>query len=408
MGAGTVSGGEEKPWIGPLAGLRVIDLTRILAGPFASQILGDLGADVIKIEPPGGDETRRFSPHREGESHYFVSINRSKRGMVVDLKHPEGVDVVRRLVADADILIENYRPGVLDRLGLGYSALSAFNPRLIYCAISGFGLTGPLRDRPSFDIVTQALTGVLSVNGIAGEPPVKLGLPLGDMVGGVFGPIGILAAVAERERTGRGRLVDVSLFDGLLGMLGYLAQLAFFTHTDPKPVGTRHPNIAPYGSYPTSDGQIVIACLTDAFWNAFSVAIERPELQYDPRFKTVTDRRNATDALDPLIEAFTRSRTTAQMQEILDRHDVPNAPVLGVQAAMNQPHALARGMLDEVTHSTLGAIPVVGRPIKFPGMVQSKLRPPPTLGEHTAEILRDDLGLNAEQIADLIRVGAVR
>jgi crotonobetainyl-CoA:carnitine CoA-transferase CaiB-like acyl-CoA transferase len=395
-------------WDGPLAGLRVIDLTRVLAGPFASQILGDLGADVIKIEPPGGDETRKFPPHRDGESHYFVSVNRSKRGMVVDLKVPAGADVVRRLAADADILIENFRPGVMDRLGLGHAALSALNPRLIYCAISGFGMTGPLRDRPSFDIVTQALTGVLSVNGAANQPPVKLGLPLGDMVGGVFGPIGILAAVAERERTGRGRLIDVSLFDGLLGMLGYLAQLAFFTGTDPKPVGTRHPNIAPYGSYPTRDGQIIIACLTDGFWSALCAAIGRPELQDDPRFRTLTDRRNSVDDLDPMIEEFTRYRTMAEVQDILNRHDVPNAPVLGIRAAIGHPHAAARDMLDEVTHSSLGAIPVVGRPIKFPGMTQSKLRAPPTLGEHTVEILRENLAMDDEQIAQLTRTGAVQ
>ena len=406
--SGTSNCGADRSWNGPLTGLCVIDLTRVLAGPFASQILGDLGADVIKIEPPGGDDTRKFSPHRDGESHYFVSINRSKRGMVVDLKVPAGVDVVRRLVADADILIENFRPGVLDRLGLGYAALSATNPRLIYCAISGFGMTGPLRDRPSFDIVTQALTGVMSVNGAAGEPPVKLGLPLGDMVGGIFGPIGILAAVAERERTGRGRLIDVSLFDGMLGMLGYLAQMVFFTGTDPKPVGTRHPNIAPYGSFPTRDGQIIIACLTDGFWKGLCAAIERPELQSDPRFRTVTNRRSNADVLDPIIEGFTGCRTMAEIQDILNRHDVPNAPVLGIQAAMSHPHAVARGMLDEVAHSTLGTIPVVGRPIKFPGMTQNKLRAPPTLGEHTAEILRENLGMSDQQISQLIRSGAVQ
>lgn len=398
----------ETQWPGPLAGLRVIDLTRILAGPFASQILGDLGADVIKIEPPDGDETRNFGPHLEGESHYFLSINRSKRGMVVDLKCPEGIEIVRRLVKDADILIENYRPGVLDRLGLGYEILSAINPRLIYCAISGFGLTGPLRDRPSFDIVTQALTGALSINGIAGQPPVKLGLPLGDLVGGIFGPIGILAAVEERHRTGRGRLIDVALFDGLLGMLGYLAQLAIFTGKDPQPVGTRHPNIAPYGSYPTRDGQIIIACLTEGFWGALCAAIERPDLLQDPRFKTVSDRRRASAVLDPQIEAFTQSRTMAEMQEILDRYDVPNAPVLGIHAALSHPHTAVREMLVEIDHHKLGAISVVGRPIKFPGMTQPALRAPPLLGEHSAEILRDVLGMSEVEITELFRIGAVR
>lgn len=395
-------------WPGPLAGLRVIDLTRILAGPFASQILGDLGADVIKIEPPGGDETRSFAPHRAGESHYYLSINRSKRGMVVDLKHPQGCEIVKRLAADADVLIENYRPGVLERRGLGYSALAALNPRLIYCSITGFGLCGPLRDRPSFDIVTQALTGLLSVNGAAEQPPVKLGLPLGDMVGGIFGPIGILAAVAERQYTGRGRQIDVSLFDGSLGMLGYLAQLAFFTGTDPKPVGTRHPNIAPYGAYPTSDGQIIIACLTENFWHGLCVAIGRPDLVADPRFKTVASRRQEIAALDPLIDGFTRSRTTAEMQVLLDLNDVPNSPVLGVLAALSHPHTIARDMLVQMEHSTLGVIPAVGRPIKYPGTVQAELRAPPTLGQHTAEILREELCMSEVEIADLIRSGAVR
>jgi crotonobetainyl-CoA:carnitine CoA-transferase CaiB-like acyl-CoA transferase len=398
----------NQRWGGPLAGLRVIDLTRVLAGPFASQILGDLGADVIKVEPPGGDDTRKFSPQRAGESHYFLSINRSKRGMVVDLKQPAGLDIVKRLVEGADVLIENFRPGVLERLGLGYDALSAINPRLIYCAITGFGLTGPLRDRPSFDIVTQALTGVLSINGAPGEPPVKLGLPLGDMVGGIFGPIGILAAVAERERTGRGRLIDVSLFDGLLGMLGYLAQLAIFTGTDPVPVGTRHPSIAPYGAYPTSDGQIIIACLTDSFWNALCIAIDAPYLEQDERFRTNTGRKEHRDDLDQVIEEFTRSRTTVAMQEILDRNDVPNAPVLGITAALSHPHTIARDMISLVQHATLGPIPMVGRPIKFPGSEQASMRAPPGLGEHTAEILRDELGLNPAEIEELFRTGAAQ
>src|SRR5438093_4040335 len=219
---------QESGWAGPLQGIRVVDLTRVLAGPFATQSLGDLGAEILKIEPPGGgDETRRFPPFIAGESHYFLGINRNKKSLVIDLQQKAGADILRRLVAGADILVENYRPGVMDRLGLGYDALKALNPGLIYCAISGFGLTGPLRDKPSFDIVTQALTGALSINGERGHMPVKLGIPLGDMVGGVFGPMAILAALHERTQTGCGRLIDISLHDGLIGMLGYLAQLAF-------------------------------------------------------------------------------------------------------------------------------------------------------------------------------------
>ena len=207
----------------PLQGIRVLDFTRVLAGPAASLALADLGAEVLKVEPPEtGDETRLFPPLRENESHYFLSVNRGKKSIVVDLKNDAGVALVKALAAKCDILIENYRPGVMDRLGLGYETLSAINPRLIYCAISGYGMTGPLRDRPSFDIVLQAMSGALSVNGEPGRPPTKLGIPLGDLVGGISGPIGILAALYERSVTGRGRLIDVSLFDGLIGMLGYL------------------------------------------------------------------------------------------------------------------------------------------------------------------------------------------
>src|ERR1041385_332056 len=217
---------NESGWAGPLAGIRVVDLTRVLAGPFCTQSLGDLGAEVLKIEPPErGDETRHFPPFVAGESHYFLGINRNKKSLVIDLQQPQGAEILRRLAARADILVENYRPGVMDRLGLGYEALSEINPRLIYCAISGFGLSGPLRDKPSFDIVTQALSGALSINGEGGHMPVKLGIPLGDMVGGVFGPMGVLAALHERTQTGKGRLLDISLQDGLIGVLVYSVQL---------------------------------------------------------------------------------------------------------------------------------------------------------------------------------------
>ncbi len=249
-------------WVGPLQGIRVLDFTRVLAGPSAALALADLGAEVFKIEPPGsGDETRSFPPFREGESHYYLAVNRGKKSIVLDLKSEAGVALAKELVAKCDIVIENYRPGVMDRLGLGYETLSAINPRLIYCAISGFGMNGPLKDRPSFDIVLQAMSGAMSVNGEPGGLPTKLGIPLGDLIGGINGPIGILAALHERHVTGRGRLIDISLMDGMLGMLGYLAQLAFFTGEDPKPQGSQHPNLVPYGAFPAKDGSIVIACL---------------------------------------------------------------------------------------------------------------------------------------------------
>lgn len=397
-----------EPWGGPLAGLRVIDLTRVLAGPLAAQFLGDLGAEILKVEPPGkGDETRGFAPFVGGESHYFVGLNRGKQSLALDLRRPEGAEILRRLVATADVLIENFRPGVMERLGLGAEALMALNPRLIYCAISGFGLTGPLRDMPSFDIVTQALTGVLSVNGPAGGPPVKLGLPIGDMSGGIFGAIAILSALHERATTGRGRLIDVSLYDGTMSLLGYLSQLAFLTGQDPQPMGSAHPSVVPYDAFPASDGTIIIACLADGFWPKLCNALGCPEMGADPRFATMALRREHRAEIEPRIAAITAMRTVAEWQHLLEEYDVPHAPVLGVTAALSHPHAAAREMVVEVQHPSAGPLRVLGRPIKFPGLRQAPLQPPPMFGQHTVEVLRRELGLTEQQVETLRGLGVI-
>ncbi|MDB6101939.1 MAG: CoA transferase [Gammaproteobacteria bacterium] len=389
-------------WAGPLQGIRVLDFTRVLAGPAASLALADLGAEVLKIEPPGtGDETRSFPPFREGESHYFLSVNRGKKSIVVDLKTAAGVALVKELAAKSDVLVENYRPGVMDRLGLGYEALSVINPRLIYCAISGFGMTGPLRDRPSFDIVMQALSGALSVNGEPDRPPTKLGIPLGDLVGGVNGPMGILAALYERTVTGRGRLVDVSLFDGMLGMLAYLPQLAFFTGADPKPQGSQHPNIVPYGVFPAKDGSIVIACLTNSFWANICRALGMDDWIEDSRLDSLVKRRDLRATVNERICGVTSQKTVNELVDLLTQHQVPHAPILGIQDALSQPQAVAREMVVETDHQLLGKIPIVNRPIKFPGDSQPVPAAPPVLGQHTDEILRDILGFTAERIAQL-------
>lgn len=389
-------------WAGPLQGIRVLDFTRVLAGPSASLALADLGAEVLKLEPPGtGDETRLFPPFREDVSHYFLSVNRGKKSLVVDLKTAAGVALVKDLAAKSDILIENYRPGVMDRLGLGYEALSSTNPRLIYCAISGFGMTGPLRDLPSFDIVLQALSGALSVNGEAGRAPVKMGIPLGDLIGGINGPMGIMAALYERSITGRGRLIDVSLLDGMLGMLGYLAQLAFFTGKDPQPRGSEHPNLVPYGSFPALDGSIIIACLMNSFWERICQALGQPDWVQDPRFDTIEKRRDHRNVVNEMICEFTRRKTVAQLVELFTEHNVPHAPILGIQAALSQPQAVAREMVVETDHAVLGKIPIVNRAIKFPGAEQPVPDAPPVLGQHTDEILQRILGLTPETIAQL-------
>lgn len=403
-----MSEASDGAWAGPLAGLRVIDLTRVLAGPLATQFLGDLGAEILKIEPPGmGDETRGFAPFIGTESHYFVGLNRGKQSLVLDLRAPEGAEILRGLVATADVVIENFRPGVMDRLGLGPAALMALNPRLIYCAISGFGLSGPLRDNPSFDIVTQALTGIFSVNGEQGRAPVRMGLPVGDMSGGIFGAIAILSAVHERHATGRGRLVDVSLYDGTMSLLGYLAQLAFVTGKDPEPMGSAHPSVVPYGSFPASDGAIIIACLADRFWPKLCAALDCPAMGADPRYATMALRRDHRAEIEPRIAAVTATRTVAEWQDRLLAHDVPHAPVLGVNAALSHPHAVAREMVVTVDHPGAGALRLLGRPIKFPGDEQAPLQPSPILGQHTAEVLRQALGLSDERIEELRRMGVI-
>ena len=396
-------------WAGPLAGVRVVDLTRVLAGPFATQILGDLGAEILKVEPPDrGDETRHFPPHKEGESHYFVAINRSKRSLVINLQSEAGCAVFRRLIATADVVVENFRPGVMDRLGLGYGALSAINPRLVYCSISGYGQTGPLRDKPSFDLITQAMAGLVSVNGERGGPGVKLGLPIGDMVGGVFGPVAILSALLERQATGRGRLIDVSLFDGALGMLGYLAQLSLLAGREPEPVGSGHPQIVPYGSFPTADGGIMIACLTPRFWENLCGAIGRAELVTDARFTSMALRHEHRAVLEAMIAAETVKRSTAAWEAVFEAADVPCGPVLKVSQALRHPHAVAREMLVTVDHPALGPMEMVGRPVKFPGAEQAPLRPPPLLGEHTRAVLCEELGYSAAEVEALLADGAVQ
>ena len=399
---------QGPTWPGPLAGVRVLDFTRVLAGPAASLALADLGAEVIKIEPPGsGDETRTFPPMRDGESHYYLSVNRGKKSVVIDLKSAEGLQLAKDLAAKCDVVLENYRPGVMDRLGLGYETLSAINPGLIYCAISGYGQTGPLAANPSFDIVLQAMSGALAMNGEPGGLPTKLGIPLGDLVGGINGPIGIVSALYERTRTGKGRFIDVSLMDGLIGMLGYIAQLAFFTGEDPQRQGSQHPNLVPYGIFPAKDeGSIVIACLTPSFWGKICTSIERPELAADPRYDTLEKRRDARGEVNEIVSEFTRRHTVDELVAIFTKHEVPHAPILGVLEALSQPQAAHREMVVEVEHKALGSIPIVNRPIRF-DEAQPKPAAPPVLGQDTDAVLREVLGLGDRQIAELRASSAI-
>ena len=394
-------------YAGPLQGIRILDLTRVLAGPFSTMLLGDLGAEILKIEPPGiGDETRVIPPYRGGESHYFLAINRNKWSLVVDLKQEAGQRVLLDLVPHCDALMENFRPGVLARLGLAPDRLLAANPRLIVCSISGFGQTGPLRDRPSYDIVTQAMTGAMSVTGEPGRPPVKLGLPMGDLAGGLFAALGMLAALQERQRTGRGQIIDVGLYDCMVGLLGYLAELYLFTGHNPEPVGSGHHTIVPYGAYQASDGSLVIALHSGSFYRKFCEAIGRPDLVSDPRFATNSARQQHKDVLNGLVADIVAQQPMAYWLELLERAVIPAAPIQRLSDVLTHPQTHVRQMLTEMQHPTAGTLPIIGRVLKF-AQAQKPLDPAPLYGQHSCQVLRDLLGYSEESLATLLTTGVI-
>ncbi|MDF0599268.1 CoA transferase [Psychromarinibacter sp. C21-152] len=393
---------------GPLAGLKVLDFSRILSGPYATMVLADMGADVVKVEPlERGDETRGFPPFQGPLSHYYIALNRNKRSLALDLKSERGAQIARDLAAQADIVIENFRPGVMDRLGLGYEALAEANSRLIYCAISGFGEESPLQDKPAFDIVAQALSGVMSVNREPGQPPNKLGLPLGDMAGSIFAVFGVLAAVHERDRTGKGQRVGVAMLDSLISMLGYLSQIYFVSGRAPQPVGTKHPSIVPYGAFPTADGHVIVACLTDTFWKNFARCLDMPELADDPRFAAYHQRLENREALEALIETRMRRDDTAFWLDRLDTFDVPNAPILDVGEALEQPHVAARGLVETVEHPEAGQLRLVRGPVRFDGKGPAPSREPSLLGAESAAVLRDILDIGPAAFEGLVADGVV-
>lgn len=388
---------------GPLRGIRVLDFSRVLSGPYATLVLSDLGAEVIKVETiDKGDDTRAFPPFKESFSHYFIALNRGKKSLALDLKSEQGREIAKTLARQSDVVVENFRPGVMDRLGLGYDTLSAENPGLCYCSISGFGADSPLTDKPAFDIVAQALSGAMSLNREPGGRPSKLSIPLGDMAGSIFGVFGILSAIIERHSTGKGRHIDVAMLDGLMGMLGYLAQIFFVTGEAPQPVGTKHPSIVPYGAYPTSDGYVIVACLTERFWQSFAHALDRPELASDPRFAEYTTRLENREALEEIVETRMKQDDTDYWLTQLDSHGVPNAPILDVREALEQPHTSARGLIDQAFHPMAGEMRALRTPLRFGNEPLDANVPPPLLGEHSVEILSRLAGLSQSAISDLM------
>ncbi|MEX2158526.1 MAG: CaiB/BaiF CoA-transferase family protein [Dehalococcoidia bacterium] len=395
---------------GPLQDIKILDLTWVLSGPYASMVLCDLGADVIKCErPPRGDVARTTLPIVNGESGYFFSINRGKRSMSIDLTKPEGKQLFLRLVEQVDVVMENFTPGTMDNLGLGYETLRARNKRIVYAATSGFGQTGPDRLRPALDIVVQGMGGVMSITGMPGGPPVRPGLSLGDIAAGLFTAVGILAALHERERSGEGQLVDISMLDCQIAILENAFMRYFVTGEPPKALGTRHPAATPFQAFPTKDGWMVLAVSwgVDNQWELFCALIERPELINDPRFDTPHARTANHAELEPVLNEALMQRTTAEWLKEFDPIGLPCGPLNDIPAAAAHPQVRARDMLVDTPHEQIGTIPLANTPVKLsrtPGGIRGTS---PSMGQHTDDVLRALLGLADEEIAGLREGGVV-
>lgn len=397
-----------NPPVPPLAGITVLDLSRVLSGPFCTMQLADMGARVIKIEQPGrGDDTRAWGPpFPGGESAYYLSINRNKESLSLDLKHPAAREVIRALVERADVLVENFRPGTVERLGFSYEQLKEGHPRLIYCSISGFGQTGPRRDAPGYDSVVQAEGGLMSVTGHAELPPVRLGVAIGDMAAGLYAAYAIVTALLARGRSGRGQFIDVGMLDSVASLLTYQAGLFFADGTVPRRMGNRHPTIAPYDTFPASDGDFVLAVGNDEQWQRLCRALALDALGGDERFATNRQRVLHYDTLRPLlVEVFRTMTREACIHALLDAA-VPCGAVRSIPEVIADPQLSAREMIVSLEHRAAGTIRVLGVPPKLsetPGQVRT---PPPTLGEHTDAVLRE-LGFSDERIAELRRARAI-
>src|SRR5262245_27521324 len=379
----------------------------MLAGPYGSMLLADLGAEVIKIEEPGdGDPMRAMGPPFLGpdrESAYFLSINRNKKSVALDLERPEGQAVLHDLCRVADVVWENFRPGIMARLGCAPETLRGINPRLIVCSIAASGQDGPYRECRAFDLALQAMGGGMSITGEAGRPPARMGLPMGDLAGGMFGALAVASALFRRAQTGEGAHFDLSLLDCQVSLLTYVAQYYWADGRVPGRVGSGHASVVPYQAFATRDGHVVVAVFAEKFWRGFCEAIERPELATDPRFDSNPKRVERRDELVPTLEALFPARTTAEWLDRMQRQGVPAAPINTVDRVVSDPQVRLRGMVVDLEHPTLGTLKTLGAPVKPDGAPPFLPAPPSTLGQHTASVLQELLAYSSERIDTLRR-----
>jgi crotonobetainyl-CoA:carnitine CoA-transferase CaiB-like acyl-CoA transferase len=390
---------ERRPPMA-LEGIRVLDLTQVMAGPFCTMLLADMGADVIKIEPPDGEYTRKESQIAPGVSASFLAVNRNKRGLTLDLKRPEGIDVLRRLVTTADVLVENYRPAVSRRLGIDHETLRALHPRLIYCSISGFGQTGPYASRGGFDLVAQGMSGIMSATGSEDGPPVKIGVPITDLGAALFATLGILSALRARHRTGRGQLVDTSLFEAGVALSQWEATEYWYTGLVPRRLGTAHRLNAPYQALRASDGHFTVGAANDRLFPRFAALLGLPHLPDDPRFADVPRRLRHRAELQAAIEAVTVRESRAHWLARCEAAGIPAGPIYSVPEAHADPHAQARGMVQELPHPDLGRVKTLGNPVKMSRTPPTLRRAAPGLGADTDGVLRE-LGFDAREVEAL-------
>jgi len=389
----------------PLNGVRIADMTQALAGPYGSRFLGDLGAEVIKIEVPDiGDMTRKFAgPNVHGESGYFMAINRNKKGITLNLRTEKGKVIFKELVKKSDVVFENFRPGTTKKMGLDYDVLREINPRIIYCALSGFGSEGPYRDRPAFDYIIQALGGVMSVVGEPGRPPVHTGFPIADLCGGVFAALGILAALYAREKTGVGKYIDMSMLDIMISMWAFMGQFYLISGDIPGPVGSGHVTNVPLGAFKAKDGYVIITCPQQKFYENLAAVIsqevkEFKDLPKDERFSTPSKRLENRKELEEIINDALSTKNRDEWLKILEEGDVPAAPVNNVAQAFSDPQILSRNMIVEFDHSLGGKVKTMGSPFKISQVDEEVFNPPPLLGQHNEEVICSLLGYSRDDL----------